>query len=120
MQSKATTVDEYLQEVPDDRKAALGKIRQIYLEELPGYREQMLYGGPCYLKDDVIEIGFASQKHFIGIYIMKLDVMKKHAEDLKNYSTGKGCIRLTKLKEIDFDLIRRLVRTNYGSEDKPC
>jgi hypothetical protein len=47
MQSKAATVDDYLKEVPKDRLPVLYKIRQLFLKELKGYDEVMLYGGPC-------------------------------------------------------------------------
>ena len=45
MQSKATTVAEYLAELPEDRRAVLEAIRQTILKHLPkGYEEGMQYG----------------------------------------------------------------------------
>ena len=38
---------------------------------LKGYEENMAYGGPTYNKNGVIEVAFASQKNFIGLYILK-------------------------------------------------
>ena len=96
MQSKAATVDDYLKEVPVGRLEALTKIRELCLKELKGYKESMRYGNPCYEKKNIAEAGFASQKNFIGLYIIKQDVMEKYKSELKGVSVGKGCIRYTK------------------------
>ncbi len=83
MQSKATTVDKYLEEVPIERLEAIKKLRELCLLELKGYEEKMAYGGPCYWKNEIVEVGFASQKHFIGLYILKTDVMQEFRDELK-------------------------------------
>ena len=50
MQSKATTVEEYLAELPADRREALQAIRSVILENLPkGIAEGMQYGMIGYL-----------------------------------------------------------------------
>ena len=42
MQSKATTVSQYLKELPDDRREAIAAVREVILENLPiGYTETM-------------------------------------------------------------------------------
>jgi uncharacterized protein YdhG (YjbR/CyaY superfamily) len=122
MQSKAKDVDSYLKEVPEDRLPALNKIRQLCLEELKGYDEAMKYGGPCYEKNKIIEVGFASQKHFIGLYILKRDVMEKYKDLLKakGISTGKGCIRYSKPDKINFEVVRKLLRGTFTSAHTTC
>jgi len=45
MQSKATTVDAYLEELPEDRRAAMKKLRATIKKHLPkGFGEGMQYG----------------------------------------------------------------------------
>ena len=45
MTSKATTVDEYINAAPDDRKEALQKLRNVILDNLPeGFQECISYG----------------------------------------------------------------------------
>ena len=45
MQSKATTVAQYLDELPEDRRAAIQNVREVILKNLPdGYEEGMQYG----------------------------------------------------------------------------
>ena len=43
--SKAETVDEYLAELPEERRAAISAVRQVVLDSLPeGYEEMMQFG----------------------------------------------------------------------------
>ncbi len=120
MQSKAATVDEYLKEVPPDRLKALTRLRELFLKELKGYKESMRYGGPYYEKNNIAEAGFASQKHFIGVYILKQDVMEKYKGELKGISVGKGCIRFTKPEKIDFDVVQKMLKGTYRSKTTVC
>ena len=39
MKSKATTVEEYLAEVPEEQRPALETLRELCLDELTGYEE---------------------------------------------------------------------------------
>ena len=76
MQSKANSVDEYLQEVPEERQEALSQLREFCIKNLIGYDESMEYGMPSYKKKSgEIEVAFASQKNYISLYILKEDVL---------------------------------------------
>lgn len=57
----------YVEDVPAERKAALAKLRELCCTLLKGFEESMMYGGPCYSRNGEVEVGFASQKHFIGL-----------------------------------------------------
>jgi uncharacterized protein YdhG (YjbR/CyaY superfamily) len=120
MQSNASTVDEYLREVPPERLAALKKIRELCLRELKGYTETMCYGGPCYEKNGIIEIGFASQKNNIALYILKKDVLDQYRDQLKGISVGKGAIRFTKPGKIDFGIVQKLIAGTFLSDTIVC
>jgi hypothetical protein len=50
MKSKATTVNEYLDQLPGDRRAALQAVRKVVLKSLPkGYEEVLQYGMLAYV-----------------------------------------------------------------------
>lgn len=120
MQSKAATVELYLQEVPPKRSEALKKIRCLCLSELKGYEEVMMYGSPCYIKNGLAEVGFASQKNSINIYILKTDVMEKYKGLLKGVGIGKGCIRFSNPEKIDYAVIQKMLRGTYESTKSIC
>ena len=122
MQSKAKTVDEYLLEVPDERRSALTRIRGLCRKLLKGFEETMQYGGPVYSRNGVAEVGFMSQKHFIGLYILRTDVMKSHIDQLtgKGISHGKGCIRYSKPEHIDFKVVESMLKATVKSKGEVC
>ena len=122
MQSQANDVTAYLEEVPAERKAALVELRRQCLAALKGFEESMTYGDPSYSRNGVIEVGFASQKHFIGLYILRTDVMKAHLNllKIKGVSVGKGCIRYSKPEKIDFKVVESMLKATVKSTGVVC
>ncbi len=121
MQSQAESVDSYLKQVPEERKVALGLLRQKCLELLTGYEESMEYGMPSYkVPANKIEIAFASQKNYISFYILKEDILNKYRGDLSGLNVGKGCIRYSKPEKIDFNLVESLLIESRESDSPIC
>lgn len=122
MQSAAPDVSAYLTEVPDERREALEKLRALCLKHLRGFEESMTYGMPGYARKGVVEVGFASQKHFIAFYILRTDVMKTHRELLKvkGVSLGKGCIRYSSPAKIDFKIVESMLKATKNSVGPVC
>lgn len=132
MQSKAATVPAYLKEVPEDRVAALKKLRKTIKDNLPaGFKEEMGYGMPAYVvphklypggyhcdpKLPLPFVNFASQKNFIALYHMGIYANPKLLAWFekawpKHMTTkldmGKSCIRFKNPDKIPFDLIGQL------------
>ena len=132
MQSKATTPQQYLDELPDDRIELVQKLRQQILDNLPkGCEEAMSYGMlgyviphsvypdgyHCNTKLPLPFMSLASQKNFIAVYSMVLyakpDLMdwfvSEYGKRCKSkLDIGKSCIRLKKMNDIPFELIGEL------------
>jgi len=132
MQSKATSPQQYLDELSEDRKEPILKLRQQILDNLPkGMEEVMNYGMLGYVIphsvypdgyhcDPKLPLPFmnlASQKNFIGVYSMvlysKKDLYDWFTSEYKKrckykLDMGKSCIRLKKMEDIPFDLIGEL------------
>lgn len=134
MQSKATTPEQYIAELPEDRIAVIAKLRQVILDYLPaGFEEIINYGMlgyvvphstypdgyNCDTKLPLPFISLASQKAHIGFYHMGMYAN----EELLNWFTaeyektgikvklnmGKSCIRFKKEAHIPFELLGQLV-----------
>jgi hypothetical protein len=132
MQSKATTPEQYLSELPEDRKEAMLKLRNAIKENLPqGFEEVISYGMLGYVVPHSIYpsgyhcnpklplpfINLASQKNFIALYHMGIYANKNLeswfvSENPKHVKTkldmGKSCIRFKKIDDIPFDFIGEL------------
>jgi uncharacterized protein YdhG (YjbR/CyaY superfamily) len=133
MQSKATTPVEYMENLPEDRKAPMEQLRSTILAHLPkGFEEQMSYGMLGYVVphsiypagyhcDPKIALPFlsvASQKNFIALYHMGIyadeQLLNWFVEEFPKYNKkkldmGKSCIRFKKPEDIPFELIGKLV-----------
>ena len=133
MQSKATTIKEYLEQLPEERKAAMNELRQTILRNLPkGFAEVMSYGMIGYVVPHSIYpngyhcdtalplpfISIASQKNFVALYHMGIYADTKllkwftdaYAKQVKGkLDMGKSCIRFKKTDRIPYPLIGELV-----------
>ncbi len=134
MTSAATTVDQYLAELPEDRKEAMTKLRAIIRKNLPkGFEEVMGYGMMGYSVPHSIYpagyhcdpklplpfMGLASQKNSINFYHMGIyadekllnwfnEEYPKHTKAKKDM--GKSCLRFKKPEHIPYELIGELVK----------
>lgn len=126
MQSKATTPDDYIKELPPDRREAIMKLRQEILKNIPkGFEETMGYGMMGYVvphsiypagyhckpADPLPFANIASQKNFIAFYHMGIYTdpqlldwfvkeYPKHTD--AKLDMGKSCIRFKKTGKNSF------------------
>ena len=123
MTSKAPDVKTYIGEAPPERRTAIKKLRALFRKTLAGYQECMEYGGFCYKRDGVIEVGFGNQKQSINVYVNKKGVVDEFRDALvvsrSGVSMGKSCIRFSNPNKIDFAVLERLLRKNVGSKSAP-
>ena len=132
MQSKATTVEQYLKELPAERKEPVTKLRNIILKNLPkGFKEGMGYGMIGYViphsmypagyhcnpADPVPFMNLASQKNFIAVYNMGVysnpKLLKWFTDEytkagVGKLDMGKSCIRFKNMDKIPYELIGQL------------
>lgn len=122
MQSAAKTVNAYIKEAPAARQEALTRLRELCRTILTDFKESMAYGMPGYSRNGVLEVGFASQKNFISLYILRTDVMLAHRYMLNvpGISFGKGCIRYSKPENIDYKVVEKLLRATQESTGEVC
>ncbi|HEX6041699.1 DUF1801 domain-containing protein [Longimicrobium sp.] len=127
--SKAATVDEYLRELPDDRRAVLSAVREVVLRNLPeGYRETMSYGmigygipleryPDTYNRQPLAYAALAAQKNYYALYLMcayqdsaqEQALRDAFAAAGKKLDMGKSCIRFKKLDDLPLDDIGRII-----------
>lgn len=132
MTSTATTPNEYIDQLPEDRKEVMMKLRDIIKLNIPeGFNEEMNYGMIGYVVPKSIYpagyhcdpklplpfINIASQKNFIAFYHMGIYADGKLLEwFLQEYpkhckgklDMGKSCIRFKKMNDIPYELLGEL------------
>src|SRR5262245_11984452 len=125
MQAKATTVTEYLDALPEDRRSAIKAVRAVIKKNIPkGYEEGMEFGyiswtvplavyPDTYNGQPLCYAALASQKSHMALYLMcayadgplkkKLEAGFKAAG--KKLDMGKACVRFRKLDDLPLDVI---------------
>jgi uncharacterized protein YdhG (YjbR/CyaY superfamily) len=133
MTSKTSTPDQYIAELPDDRKEAFSKLRKVISDNLPtGFVETISYGMIGYVVPHTIYpsgyhcdpklplpfVAIASQKNFVAIYHMGIyadpKLMDWFVSEYPKYThakldMGKSCIRFKKPEQIPFELMGTLI-----------
>ena len=109
MQSRATTVSQYLDDLPQERRAALAKLRKLVRKIAPDAVEAMQYGMPSYALGDML-FGLASQKRYLALYVCDSAAVEAHRAGLKGLNCGKGCIRFQSLDELPLDVVSAILQ----------
>ena len=124
-QSKANSVDEYLAELPPDRRDTIAAVRKVVLDHLPaGYQETMQYGMIGYVipletypvtynRQPLTYAALASQKNHVSLYLMNIYgenaatqwFIEGYKASGKKLDMGKSCVRFRKLQDVPMGLI---------------
>ena len=125
MQSKAKTVDEYLDELDDTRRNAISAVREVVLENLPdGYEEDIGFGmitysvplatfPDTYNKKPLMYAALASQKRHMALYLtnvygdgsLEAWFREQYLATGKKLDMGKSCVRFKKLEDLPLELV---------------
>jgi uncharacterized protein YdhG (YjbR/CyaY superfamily) len=126
--SKAATVEAYLAELPEERRAVVSAVRDVVVRNLPeGYREAMAfgmisYGIPLerypgtYNGQPLAYAAIAAQKNHCALYLMSVytgeqqqAVRDAFAAAGKKLDMGKSCIRFRKLDDLPLEALGRII-----------
>ena len=113
---KPQTIDEYIAAQDERVQPRLDEIRAILRKALPEAEECISWSMPTYRKGRNI-IHFAAFKKHIGVYPGG-EATEKFAEELAEYDTSKGTIRLPYDRELPEDLLVRIARWCYEKYKK--
>ncbi len=136
----ASDFDDYIEKIPEDRKEAFTRLREIVNKNIPdGFEEGISYSFPawvvplsiypagyhCKAEEPLPFVSLASQKNFIGFYHMGIYAHQelydwfvseypKHCKS--KLDMGKSCVRFKKMDDIPYELIGELM-TKITLED---
>lgn len=129
MKSSATSVEEYLASLPEEKANTLRAVRKVILKHLPkGYRETMSWGviayevplttyPDTYNKKPLMYAGLAAQKNYFAVYLMNVYsgseteswFQREYRATGKKLDMGKCCVRFKKLDDLPLELIGKAI-----------
>lgn len=128
--SQARTPDEYVASLPEGRREAVARVREVVNVNLPeGYREGMQYGmigwyvplerfPDTYNGQPLGLAGLASQKNHVSLYLNSVYgdreteawFREQWAATGKKLDMGKSCVRFRSLEDLPLDVIGETIR----------
>lgn len=129
VQSSATTVEDYLAELPEERRAVVVAARDLVLRHLPaGYHEMMGWGMICYSiplaeypdtynKQPLCYAALAAQKRHFALYLTSVHDGSADERRLRDafaaaglkLDMGKSCLRFTSMRDLVPDAVGAVV-----------
>ena len=134
--SKAATVEEYLAELPPERREVVSKVRDLVRRHLPkGYNETMSFGmisyglplsryPTTYNGQPLGYVALAAQKNYYALYLMGPYMDAEQGKQLadafkkagKKMDMGKSCLRFKKLDDLPLDAVGRAIASTPPEE----
>ena len=132
MKSKASTVAEYLRDLPEDRRAAISAVRAVILENLDSDFEECMSCGMigyvvphrvfpagyhCDPQQPLLFAALASQKNYMSLYLMTVygnpeieaQLREAFAQAGRKLDMGKCCIRFKKLDDLPLPVVGEFI-----------
>ncbi len=127
--TSASTIDAFLEALPDDRRAAMISLRKLILKKLPkGYVESFASGyvnyelplsryPTTYNKKPLVYMTLASQKSHLALYLVMVYqspqltawLREAFATAGKKLDMGKSCVRFKSLDDLPLDVIGEVI-----------
>ena len=129
VRSEAATAEEYLAELPEERREFISALREVVLDALPdGYEESTTWGmlsyeiplsryPTTYNGKPLAYVALASQKNYVSLYLMGVYgdpateewFHTRYRESGKTLDMGKSCVRFKRLGDVPLDVIAEVV-----------
>jgi uncharacterized protein YdhG (YjbR/CyaY superfamily) len=129
VKSSAETVEEYLNELPAEKRKVVKKLRDVILENLPeGYEETMNWGmisyevplaryPDTYNNKPLMFAAVAAQKNYFSLYLTPVYQSSEREKWLREQyekeglkiDMGKSCLRFKSIEDIPLSAIGELI-----------
>jgi uncharacterized protein YdhG (YjbR/CyaY superfamily) len=117
MSPAAASIDEFLANVPPDKRAALEDLREVIRGAAPGATELINYGVPMFRLNGKNLVSYAAAKDHCSFYVQSPAVMEAHAAELAGFKTSKGTVTFTPDKPIPPELVTTLVKARIAENE---
>lgn len=120
VQSKAATVDDWLDGLATADRPIFEQLRVACREELTGWEERMQWGMPGYgppRRDNAVS--FNRQKRHIALYAGP-SAIERFQNRLVGIDYGKGCVRYRNADQVDLSVVRAMLRDIHARGGPMC
>ncbi len=107
--AKYKDVDEYMAQLPDDRRAVMEQLRSTIRAAAPDATEVISYNMPAFRLDGRFLVSYEAFKRHYSLFPWSDAMVEELGDDMRPYAVGKGTIRFPADEPIPLDLVTRIV-----------
>jgi uncharacterized protein YdhG (YjbR/CyaY superfamily) len=111
---KPSTIDDYLNGLPGDRRAALEDLRAKILAVVPEAQECISYQMPAFRLNGVVVAGFRSTAKGCSYYPFSGSTLKSLAREVSRYDQTKSSLHFSSDKPLPVALVRKLIKVRIA------
>jgi uncharacterized protein YdhG (YjbR/CyaY superfamily) len=105
-----STIHDYLQGLPDDRRAAFERVCAVVRRAVPAAEEGKSYGLPAFRWNGSPLLGFRAFKDHLSVMPFSADVVAAVADRLEGFHLSKGSVRFSPDQPIPEEVLLEMVR----------
>jgi uncharacterized protein YdhG (YjbR/CyaY superfamily) len=107
--AKYRDVDEYMAQLPDDRRAVMEQLRSTIRAAAPDATEVISYNMPAFRLDGRCLVSYEAFKRHYSLFPWSDEMVEELGDEMKPYAVGKGTIRFPADQPIPLALVTRIV-----------
>jgi len=107
--AKYQDVDEYMAQLPDDRRAVMEQLRSTIRSAAPDATEAISYNMPAFRLGGRFLVSYEAFKRHYSLFPWSDRMVEELGDEMKPYAVGKGTIRFPVDKPIPLELVTRIV-----------
>jgi uncharacterized protein YdhG (YjbR/CyaY superfamily) len=115
---KPSTIDEYLQNIPEDRRRTLKDLRRKIRSVVPGADECISYRIPAFRLNGIVVAGFCATSKGCSYFPFSGSTLKTLAPALARYDQTRSSLHFSTDKPLPSALVRRLIQTRIKEVKK--
>jgi uncharacterized protein YdhG (YjbR/CyaY superfamily) len=107
--AKYQDVDEYMAQLPEDRRAVMEQLRRTIRSAAPDATEAISYNMPAFRLDGRFLVSYEAFKRHYSLFPWSDTMVAELGEPMRPYAVGKGTVRFPADEPIPFELVTRIV-----------
>ena len=110
---KYQDVDEYMAQLPDDRRAVMEQLRGTIRSAAPDATEAISYNMPAFRLNGRFLVSYEAFKRHYSLFPWSEAMVEELGEEMNRYAVGKGTIRFSVGDPIPLELVTRIVEFRH-------
>ena len=110
MAGRFTSVDEYVDSLPEHVRPVMAGIRRSIRAVVPAVGETISYQMPTFRLDGRSFVHVAAWKHHVSLYPLPETDDESLARDLAPFASGRGTVKFPLREPIPYEVVERMLR----------